>query len=255
MFIKIVNTPRPHNLSLSPSSPCLSVHAKKRRAEQNALPHAGRRPRAQMLTSSSPERAGGAHASGAHANGAYASNAQLVAADFFGKDSIVHTMGCLLRGIAPYHADPMTHLVVMLCREPLCLALTDRGLAPVRSDPSVVMLYSKMSKAQLATVQDVMTTWRMSATYGLTTQMGGGACVYELPQRCGQTFVDAVLVLYSVTLLMRSCPSSDLVTSKMLSNVVLQRILSSVVFPREVIAQAELMLRDAPPAVGGARAI
>jgi len=231
------------------------VHAKKRRAEQNALPHAGRRPRAQMLTSSSPERAGGAHASGAHASGAYASNAQLVAADFFGKDSIVHTMGCLLRGIAPYHADLMTHLVVMLCREPLCLALTDRGLAPVRSDPSVVMLYSKMSKAQLATVQDVMTTWRMSATYGLTTQMGGGACVYELPQRCGQTFVDAVLVLYSVTLLMRSCPSSDLVTSKMLSNVVLQRILSSVVFPREVIAQAELMLRDAPPAVGGARAI
>jgi len=74
--------------------------------------------------------------------------------------------------------------------------------------------------------------------------------VYELPSHCGQTFVDAVFVLYIVTLLMRSCPSSDLVTSKMLSNVVLQRILSSVVLPREVIAQAEHMLRAGPPAVG-----
>jgi len=171
------------------------------------------------------------------------SNAQQVTADYFGRHSIVHTMSCLLRGIAPYHSDPMTHLVVTLCKEPLRLALTDRGLAPVRSDPSIVMPYGKMSKLQLATVQDVIATWRMSATYGSTTQMGGGACVYELPSRCGQTFVDAVLVLYSVTLLMRSCPSSDLVTSKMLSNVVLQRILSSVVLPRDVIAQAEHMLR------------
>jgi len=98
----------------------------------------------------------------------------------------------------------------------------------------------------------VMARWRMSATYGSTTQMGGGACVYELPSRGGQTFVDAVLVLYSVTLLMRSCPSGDLVTSKMLSNVVLQRILSSVVLPREVIAKAEHMLRaERPP--GGAK--
>ena len=72
--------------------------------------------------------------------------------------------------------------------------------------------------------------------------------MYELPSRGGQTFVDVVLVLYSVTLLMRSCPASDLATSKMLSNVVLQRILSSVVLPREVIAQAEHMLRAAPPA-------
>jgi len=182
------------------------------------------------------------------ARGDIQSGAQRVAAEFFGRDSVVHTMGCLLRGIAPYHADPMTHLVVMLCREPLRLALTDSGLAPVRSDPSVVMPYGKMSRAQLATVQEVMATWRMSATYGSTTQMGGGACVYELPSRCGQTFVDAVLVLYSVTLLMRSCPSGDLASSKMLSNVVLQRILSSVVLPREVIAQAEHMLRaEAPP--------
>jgi hypothetical protein len=180
------------------------------------------------------------------------SGAQRVMADFFGRDSIVHTMGCLLRVTAPYQSDPMTHLVVTLCREPLRLALTDRGLAPVRSDPSIVMPYGQMSKQQLATVQDVMATWRMSATYGSTTQMGGGACVYELPSRGGQTFVDAVLVLYSVTLLMRSCPSSDMVTSKMLSNVVLQRILSSVVLPREVIAQAEQMLRaELPP--GGAK--
>jgi len=39
-----------------------------------------------------------------------------------------------------------------------------------------------------------MVTWRMSATYGSTTQMEDDACVYELPSRCGQTFVDAMLV-------------------------------------------------------------
>jgi len=63
-------------------------------------------------------------------------------------------MCCLLDGIASYHADPMTHLVVMLCRESLRLALTDCGLAQVRSDPSVVMPYDKMFRAQLTTVQD-----------------------------------------------------------------------------------------------------
>jgi len=173
---------------------------------------------------------------------------QQIVDDFFGKESIVHTMSCFLRGIAPYHADPMTHLVVMFCREPLRLALTDRGLAPIKSDPSVFMAYSQMSKKQLATLKDVLAVWRMSATYGSTTQMGGGACVYEVSARSGKIFVDAVLILYSVTLLMRSCPSSELATSKMLSNVVLQRILSSVVLPREVIAQAEDMLRFSMPA-------
>jgi hypothetical protein len=173
---------------------------------------------------------------------------QKIVVEFFGKESIVHTMSCLLRGIAPYHADPMTHLVVMFCREPLRLALTDRGLAPIKSDPSVFMAYSQMSKKQLATLKDVLAVWRMSATYGSTTQMGGGACVYEVSARSGKIFVDAVLILYSVTLLMRSCPSSELATSKMLSNVVLQRILSSVVLPREVIAQAEDMLRFSMPA-------
>jgi hypothetical protein len=173
---------------------------------------------------------------------------QKIVVEFFGKESIVHTMSCLLQGIAPYHADPMTHLVVMFCREPLRLALTDRGLAPIKSDPSVFMAYSQMSKKQLATLKDVLAVWRMSATYGSTTQMGGGACVYEVSARSGKIFVDAVLILYSVTLLMRSCPSSELATSKMLSNVVLQRILSSVVLPREVIAQAEDMLRLSMPA-------
>ena len=162
---------------------------------------------------------------------------------FFSKDNIVHTMSCMLRGIAPYHADPMTHIVVTLCREPLRLALTDRGLAPVKSDPSIFMSYSQMSKAQLQTLKMVLAIWNMSAQYGSTTQMGGGMCLYELKSRNSRTFVDAVLLLYSVTLLMRSCPASDYATSKTLSNVVLQRILSSVVLPREVIARAEGMLR------------
>jgi len=86
--------------------------------------------------------------------------------------------------------------------------------------------------------------------YGSTTQMGGGMCVYELKSRGTQTFVDAVLLLYSVALLMRSCPASDYATSKTLSNVVLQRILSSVVLPREVISKAESMLRADALAVG-----
>ena len=162
---------------------------------------------------------------------------------FFSKDNIVHTMSCMLRGIAPYHADPMTHIVVTLCREPLRLALTDRGLAPVKSDPSIFMSYSQMSKAQLQALKMVLAIWNMSAQYGSTTQMGGGMCLYELRSRNSRTFVDAVLLLYSVTLLMRSCPASDYATSKTLSNVVLQRILSSVVLPREVIARAEGMLR------------
>ena len=167
-----------------------------------------------------------------------------VVADFFSRESIVHSMSCMLRGIAPYHADPMTHLVVTLCREPLRLSLTDRGLAPVRSDPSILIPDSQMSKAQLATLRDVLAVWRQSAAYGSTTQMGGGVCIYDLPTRTGRVFVDAVLVLFSVTLLMRSCPASDIASSKTLSNVVLQRILSSVVLPREVIAGAERMLRD-----------
>ena len=75
---------------------------------------------------------------------------------FFSKDNIVHTMSCMLRGIAPYHADPMTHIVVTLCREPLRLALTDRGLAPVKSDPSIFMSYSQMSKAQLQALKMVL---------------------------------------------------------------------------------------------------
>ena len=158
---------------------------------------------------------------------------------FFSKENILHTMSCMLRGIAPYHADPMTHIVVTLCREPLRLALTDRGLAPVKSDPSIFILYSQMSKPQLQS----LAIWNMSALYGSTTQMGGGMCIYELKPRRSRTFVDAVLLLYSVTLLMRSCPASDYATSKTLSNVVLQRILSSVVLPREVISRAEGMLR------------
>jgi len=162
---------------------------------------------------------------------------------FFSKKSIVHTMSCMLRGIAPYHADPMTHIVVTLCREPLRLALTDRGLAPVKSDPSIFMSYSQMSKPQLQALKLVLAIWNMSTLYGSTTQMGGGMCIYELRPRRTRTFVDAVLLLYSVTLLMRSCPASDYATSKTLSNVVLQRILSSVVLPREVISRAEGMLR------------
>jgi len=162
---------------------------------------------------------------------------------FFSKETIVHSMSCILRGIAPYHTDPMTHIVVTLSREPLRLALTDRGLAPVKSDPSIYIPYSKMSKAQLQSLKMVLAIWNMSAMYGSTTQMGGGMCVYELKSRGTQTFVDAVLLLYSVALLMRSCPASDYATSKTLSNVVLQRILSSVVLPREVISKAESMLR------------
>ena len=107
--------------------------------------------------------------------------------------------------------------------------------------------------SQLATVQDVMVIW-LSETYSSTTQMGS-ACVYKLDNADGpRVRVQAALALRADlcsrgaralqrALLMRSCPSSDLATSKMLSNVVLQRILSSVVIPREVIAQAEHMMR------------
>ena len=132
------------------------------------------------------------------------------------------------------------------------LSLTDHGLAPVRSDSSILIPYTQMYKAQLATLRDVLAVWRQSAAYGSTTQMGGGVCIYDLPARTGRIFVDAVLVLYSVTLLMRSCRASDIATSKTLSNVVLQHILTSVVLPREVIASAELALRDKAPMQPGA---
>jgi len=164
---------------------------------------------------------------------------------FFSEATIVHTVSCFLKGTLEYHSDPMTHLVVTLCREPLCVCLTDRGLAPVRSDPSIVMPYAQMTKAQLAVLLRVVSVWRMSAAYGTTTQMGGGVCVYDQPAGRARTYVDAVLLLYSVTRLVRSCDSTPHMSSKTLSNVMLQRIVSSVNLPREVIARAERMLLDA----------
>lgn len=165
---------------------------------------------------------------------------------FFSTDSIMHTVSCFLKGTLEYHSDPMTHLVVTLCREPLCICLTDRGLAPVRSDPSIVMPYAQMTKEQLATLLQISAVWRMSAAYGTTTQMGGGVCAYDQPLARSRVFVDAVLLLYSVTRLVRSCADSSLMSSKTLSNVMLQRIVSSVNLPRDVISRAERMLETSP---------
>jgi len=165
---------------------------------------------------------------------------------FFSRASIVHTVSCFLKGTLEYHSDPMTHLVITLCREPLCICLTDRGLAPVRSDPSIVMPYAQMTQPQLACLLRVAAVWRMSAAYGTTTQMGGGVCVYDQPAGRARVFVDAVLLFYSVTRLVRSCDSTPLMSAKTLSNVMLQRIVSSVNLPREVIARAERMLLEAP---------
>jgi len=171
------------------------------------------------------------------------SGVQSIVDNFFSKDTIVHTVSCFLKGTVQYHSDPMTHLVVALCREPLCICITDRGLAPVKSDPTIVMPYAQMTQHQLRVLLDIVATWRMSAAYGTVTQMGGGVCAHEQPAAHKRVFVDAVLLLYSVTLLMRSSPDNSLVSSKTLSNVVLQRIMTSVTLPRDVIARAERMLR------------
>jgi len=167
-----------------------------------------------------------------------------IKAHLFGRDSIVHTINIMLKALYQYNTDPVTHLIVMLCREPLTLCFTEHGLAPLQSDPTIIMPYSQMTKQQLSMLMDVTSDMRQAGTYATTSQMGGGVYLYALDGARSRVFADAVLLLFSINVVMRNPGKSQLVDSRFISNIVLQRILSNVSLPREVVTRAEAMIRE-----------
>lgn len=162
----------------------------------------------------------------------------------FGRECIVHTINVMLKGLYQYNKDPVTHLIVLLCREPLTLCFTEKGLAPLQSDPTIIMPYAQMTKAHLKMLVQVTSELRESGAFATTSQMGGGLYLYALDSTRSRVFVDAVLLLYSTSVIMRNPGKSTLVDNRFICNIVLQRILSNVSLPREVVARAEAMVRE-----------
>tara|TARA_B100000787_G_scaffold165578_1_gene149684 strand:+ start:122 stop:709 length:588 start_codon:yes stop_codon:yes gene_type:complete len=166
----------------------------------------------------------------------------------FGRDSIVHTINVMLKGLYQYNKDPVTHLIVLLCREPLTLCFTEHGLAPLQSDPTIIMPYSQMTKQQLSMLMDITKDIHLSGAFATTSQMGGGVYLYSLESSRSRVFADAVLLLFSINVVMRNPGKSQVIDSRFISNIVLQRILSNVSLPREVVTRAETMIRELAPA-------
>ena len=162
----------------------------------------------------------------------------------FGRECIVHTINVMLKGLYQYNKDPVTHLIVLLCREPLTLCFTDKGLAPLQSDPTIIMPYAQMTKAHLQMLVGVTQELRQSGAFATTSQMGGGLYLYSLDSSRSRVFVDSVLLLYSTSVIMRNPGKSTLVDNRFICNIVLQRILSNVSLPREVVTRAEAMVME-----------
>ena len=163
---------------------------------------------------------------------------------FFGRDTIIHTINTLLKSTFQHNKDPVTHLIASMHREPLALCLTDKGLAPLKSEPTVIIPYAQMTKKQLTVLQEITTQMRISELYSTMSQMGGGLYVHALHPSRFRVYVDSVLLLFSTSVIMRTAKLSSLVDPRDLSNVVLQRIMSNVTIPRTVIMQAETMVRE-----------
>jgi len=163
---------------------------------------------------------------------------------FFGRETIIHTINTLLKSIFPHNKDPVTHLITSMHREPLTLCFTDKGLAPLKSEPTVIIPFAQMTRKQLTVLQEITTQMRISELYSTMSQMGGGLYIHALHPSRFRVFVDSVLLLFSTSVIMRTANLSSVVNPRDLSNVVLQRILSNVTIPRTAIVQAETMVRE-----------
>jgi len=139
--------------------------------------------------------------------------------------------------------DPLTRLCIMCIQEPIWFSLTEKGLSPFRSDPTIIIPYDVMCRSQLIAIEDICSAMQKTETYGTSAQMGGGVYVYMSQRGTDEVYIDCVHVLFSVTMLLRSSSSGSYAFKRDLSNVVLQRVLSSVTIPREQIEQTEDMIR------------
>jgi len=141
--------------------------------------------------------------------------------------------------------DPLTRLCIMCIQEPIWFSLTEKGLAPFRSDPTIIIPYDAMCRSQLEAIEYICSCMQKTDTYGTSAQMGGGVYVYISQCDTDEVYIDCVQVLFSITMILRNSSSGSYAFKRDLSNVVLQRVLSSVTIPREQIEQTEDMIRQA----------
>jgi len=156
---------------------------------------------------------------------------------FFSKETIVNTLHILLTTNKSANTNPIMHFLLQLIQLPVCFALTDVGYAPFRNDTTIIIPFERMSAAQLLAVCEATNSMRGSREYVDTVQMGGGLYLREV-QDSTQHFIDPSLVLFASNVLIRNSVPAH-VNKRNISNVIIQRVLSSVNVSRDKIVEAE----------------
>ena len=164
---------------------------------------------------------------------------------FFGKDTIVATMNILFTDYVDSVSDVLTTIPSMLLQHALHACFTDLGFSPIEKNPTIVILYSKMTYAQLQVIQQVCRLMRKMESYHGCTQMGGGLYVY---QRCPREdfYVSPTLILYACNVILSRRSSKKRVLSAVhkteLMNIITQRLICNNLINQQQIMQARRLL-------------
>ena len=163
---------------------------------------------------------------------------------FFNEDVIIHTMHTIIDHNRTLYADSITHVAVRCLNSAIAPLFVDETCSLFRTDRTIVMPYSLMSKKQLRALAELIRAAQNDNMLYQSEQRGGATSVsLALPVHCCTRVRTAHILAAMHVLLERGAADSDLLRAADIPGVVMQRLVASTTASATEIALARQLAK------------
>lgn len=160
-----------------------------------------------------------------------------VADTFFSKDNVERTLLILMDRTINLESDPVSSTCIRCMETPFEISLTEKGLAPFRNDPTIVIPFNKMTKPQLTTLQCEIRLLEQNNLLLFCAQNTSGIFVHT--SCITKYYIEPSLVLFALIKIMHNSTKHSSISSNELISVMIQKLANCAKLPSQAIAQAK----------------
>lgn len=166
-------------------------------------------------------------------------NTKRVADAFFDIENTKRTLLILMNKTIDIDSDPISSVCMRCMHTPFEISLTDKGLAPFRNDPTIVIPYSKMIRSQLEILHTEIESLSNSNLLMFCTQNCSG--VYVHTSSVDKYYIDPSNVLMALIEIMHDSTKHSSISTNELISVVIQKLANCAKVPSQAISNARAM--------------
>lgn len=162
-----------------------------------------------------------------------------IADAFFDRSNTKRTLLILMNKTIDIECDPISSVCMRCMQTPFEISLTDKGLAPFRNDPTIVIPYNKMIRSQLEILHTEIERLSNESLLMFCAQNSSG--VYVHTSCVDKYFIEPSNVLMALIEIIHETTKHSGISTNELISVVIQRLANCAIVPSRAIADAKAM--------------